>query len=171
MQPTLPGIGVDRLRIGAHVNAGHADPAAGADHIEHAVERRVRLLGIRVGAETVRLVADRVDAGIHLRFAQDLRDLVAQRRRIAQVDGLEAGVPQDLQAVGILVADDNAGRAQQPGAGGGAAADRSGTGDIDVAAGPHAGGVGAVKAGRQDGFRWPARPKAIAEHGRFGETA
>src|SRR4029453_8449450 len=67
-----------------------------------------------------------------------------------QVDRLAAEAGRLAQPLGVHVADDDHGRAQQVGRGGAGQPDRAGAGDVDGRAGGHPGGPGAVVAGRED---------------------
>ena len=102
------------------------------------------VLAVAVGLE-----ADRVDAGVDLRHAEDLLDLVL-RVALGDVDGLAAERRGLLQARLDEVADDHDRRAEQLGGVGGGEADRARAGDVDGAPGLHARGHAAVVAGRED---------------------
>src|SRR6185437_6651471 len=86
-----PGITGDiQTRDGQH--------AAGARDFHDLIQHRRRLLLAGVLARAVRLEADAVDRAIHLRHADDQLDLLAERRRLGQVDRLASETLRLLQA-------------------------------------------------------------------------
>jgi hypothetical protein len=90
-----------------------------------------------------------VDRGVDLGHAEDLLDLVL-RIALADVDGLAAERLGLLQALGDEVAHEDDGGAQQLRRVRGREAHRPGARDVDRRARPHARGVRAVEARRED---------------------
>src|SRR3712207_4012738 len=152
-QPDGQRPGLRRLvgspRVTGHVEAGDAERTAGPGDVHQRVEHRGRGLGLRVLAVAPGLEADRVDAAVHLGLAQDLRDLVL-RVALRDVDGLAAEAAGLGQPVGVEVADDDDGRAEQVRRGRRRQPHRPGAGDVDRRPRSDPGGDAAVVAGRED---------------------
>src|SRR5215216_710030 len=143
---------VHRARVTGHIQPGDAQPAAGPGDVHHRVQHRRRGLALgALGPVAAGLEADTVDRRVDLpRAAQDLLERAPNVVGFGEVDGLAAEGRGLAQPLGVQVADDDHGRAQQMGRGGTGQPDRAGPGDIDGRAGGHPGGPGAVVAGRED---------------------
>ena len=136
-------------RVGA-VDADDAGGTACAGGVHDLVDGvgRVHVLGLT--ADPVGFVADVVDGAVHHGFAEDGLDLIGQRHVLIEVDGLAAVILHQVQPVLVVVTDDDAGSAQEPGCCGAAATDGTGAGDVDGRAGLGPGLHEAVERGGQD---------------------
>src|SRR5512132_2920151 len=143
---------VDRARVAGHIQPGDAEPPGRPGDVHDRVQHRRR--GLALGAllaVAAGLEADTVHGRVDLAGpAQDLAERAPQVVGRRQVDGLAAEAGRLAQPVGVQVADDDHGRAQQVGRGGTGQPDRAGPGDIDRGAGGHPGRHRAVVAGRED---------------------
>src|SRR5215218_6974415 len=143
---------VDRARVAGDVQPGDAEPPGRPGDVHDGVEHGRR--GLALGAllaVAAGLEADAVDGRVDLAgAAQDLLQGTADIVGLRQVDGLAAEAGRLGQPVGVQVADDDHGRAQQMRRGGTGQPDRAGPGDIDRRAGGHPGRHRAVVAGRED---------------------
>jgi glycerol kinase len=148
-QRALLGRVVDRARVAGHVQPGDAELAGRAGDVHDRVQHGRGRLVVGVGAVPARLEPDGIDGRVDLRLAEDLLDLVPGVA-LGDVDRFAAEALGLREALGNEVAHEHDGRAQQQRRIGRGEPDRPSAGDVYRRPRPHARGVGAVEARRED---------------------
>src|SRR5512132_4245626 len=143
---------VDRARVTGHIQPGDPEPPGRPGDVHDRVQHRRRRLTLgTLGTVAAGLEADTVHGRVHLaRAAQYLLQRAPNVVGFGEVDGLASERRGLAQPLGVHVADDHHGRAQQVGRGGAGQPDRAGAGDVHRGAGAHPGRPGPVVAGRED---------------------